>query len=60
MIEKEGKYHIKINCSSQLVEINMPGKPGMYRLGDKIILRGNIRIVEILKCNSSKNLDSSI
>jgi len=60
MIEKEGKYHIKLNCSSQLVELAIPEKTRPYRLGDKIIIRGHIRIMEIFRGNNTHNRDSNL
>jgi hypothetical protein len=52
MIEKEQKYHIKINCSGKLIEvIYAPGKDD-YRLGDRVLIHGHIIIDEILKCRS--------
>ena len=51
MIEKGDKYHVKINCSGQLIEVvYLPGKED-YSLGDKVLLRGHIMIEEIKKRN---------
>ncbi|HHJ09836.1 MAG TPA: hypothetical protein ENK25_02975 [Bacteroidetes bacterium] len=60
MIEKEGKYHVKLNCSSQLVELAIPETTRPCRLGDKIMIHGHIRIMEIFRVNSTHNRDSKL
>ena len=55
MIEKEQKYHVKINCSGQLLEMIFPEDVQEYRLGEKVLIQGHIIIDEIYKCNNMRD-----
>ncbi len=49
MIGQQGKYHVRINCTSQLIELILPKETTDYRLGEKIIIQGNITVREIIR-----------
>ena len=55
MIGREQKYHVKINCTGQLLEVIIPENRPEYRLGEKVLIQGHIIIDEIFKCNNMRD-----